>query len=144
MSSIIENKARIGNFTSSEIAKLFKSGKGENGFGSAALTFIKETNQERKLGRSITVDAYSKTMAWGTFLQQYLFDSHLEYGWELIQDKTEVHPTIDYWAGSADLLMPGVKIGEIKCYEPSKFSFYADALLSKDIEKLKKDFPLLS
>lgn len=141
MSSIIENKNRIGNFTSSKIGVLTAKGKGQNGFSATALTYIKEVNLERKLGRSIKTDAYSKEMAWGTFLQDYVFHNHLEFGWQLCPDVTDVHPTIDYWAGSKDLYMPSVKIGEIKCYQPKNFAEYADALLTGDTEVIKDSHP---
>ena len=141
MSSIIENTNRIGNLTSSKIGVLMGKGKGENGFSATALTYIKEVNLERKLGRSIKTDAYSKEMAWGTFLQDYVFHNHLEFGWLLCPDVTDVHPTIDYWAGSKDLFMPDVKIGEIKCYQPKNFAEYADALMTGDTDIIKESHP---
>ena len=141
MSSIIENKNRIGNFTSSKIGVLVAKGKGQNGFSSTALTYIEEVNLERKLGRSIKTDAYSKEMAWGTFLQDYVFHNHLEFGWQLCPDVTDVHPTIDFWAGSKDLFMPKEKIGEIKCYQPKNFAEYADALMTGDVEVVRSERP---
>ena len=44
--SILNNEIRNGNFTSSEIVALTKKGKGANGFGSAAITYIEECNME--------------------------------------------------------------------------------------------------
>ena len=137
---IIENESRNGNFTSSKIFHLVKTGKGENGFGSTAITYVKEKNIERKLGRSIETGAYSKDMAWGQFLEKRVFDM-LEYGYVLCSQETRVHSKISYWAGSTDLLFPKVKIGEIKCYQPKNFSQYTDAILSHSVDILKQDCP---
>lgn len=140
MSSIIENMERIGNFTSSEIHHLIKTGKGLNGFGSTAITYITKKNLERKLGRSISTDVATRPMLWGTFLEQRVFEL-LEYGYELVSNQTDSHPTIECWSGSKDLIVPGVKIGDIKCYQPENFAEYSDILMEKDIEKLKDFFP---
>jgi hypothetical protein len=137
---IIENKNRIGNFTSSKIFHLTKSGKGENGFGATAITYIKETNIERKLGRSIDTGAYSKDMAWGSFLEHRVFDK-MEYGYLLCSDETKLHPSISYWAGTTDLIIPKIKIGEIKCYQPKHFAEYTDAILTQDVKYLKENCP---
>jgi hypothetical protein len=137
---IIENKERECNFTSSKIFHLTKPGKGENGFCATALSYIEEKNLERKLGRSIDTGAYSRDMAWGVFLEKRVFDK-LEYGYELVSNKTVMHPSIKYWSGSTDLIFPLKKIGEIKCYQPKNFAKYTDVLLQKDIELLKTEFP---
>lgn len=139
--SIISNEHRIGNFTSSEIHKLTTTGKGENGFGAAAITYIKEKNLERKLGRSIKTEAYSKSMAWGNLIESYVFEEKLGLEYELLSKTTDVHPTIKYWSGSKDLIVAGKKIGEIKCYEPKHFAEYTDALLSRDVQRIKKECP---
>lgn len=140
MSSITENPNRIGNFTSSNIFKLLATGKGENGFGTPAITYIEETNIERKLGRSIETDAYSKDMAWGIFLEQRVFDM-LDFEYELQSQTTDLHPSISFWAGSKDLIIKGVKIGDIKCYQPKNFAKYTDAITKANIAFLKDTFP---
>lgn len=137
---MIENVNRIGNFTSSEVHKLMKDGKTKGTIGAPGLTYIEEKNIERKLGRSVETESYSKDMAWGSFLEKRVFEM-LEYGYELQSDKTDMHPTILYWAGSTDLIMPGIKIADIKCFQPKNFAKYSDALLSKDVEVLKEEFP---
>lgn len=134
--SIIENKNRIGNFTSSNIYRLMASGKGVHGFGATALTYIDETNLERKLGRSIRTESYTRDMAWGKFLEYKVFGM-LEFDYELTSQDTDVHPEIPYWAGSKDLIIPGKKIGEIKCYQPKNFAQFTDALLTKDLTVIK-------
>jgi hypothetical protein len=139
--SIISNEHRIGNFTSSEIWKLTTTGKGVNGFGAPAITYIKEKNLERKLGRSIKTEAYSKPMAWGNLIETYVFEEKLGLEYQIQSKSTDIHPEIKFWSGSKDLIVTGKKIGEIKCYEPKHFAEYADALLSKDTEFLKKECP---
>lgn len=138
---MINNLIRTGNFTSSEIHKLMTTGKGENGFGAAAITYIKEKNLERKLGRSIRTEAYSKAMAWGTLIEKYVFENKLGLEYQIHSKTTDVHPVIPYWSGSKDLIVEGVKIGEIKCYEPKHFAEYTDALLSENVELIKKECP---
>lgn len=138
---MINNAIRVGNFTSSEIWKLMVTGKGENGFGAAAITYIKEKNLERKLGRTVKTEAYSKAMAWGNLIERYVFEEKLGMEYEIHSKTTDVHPTIDFWSGSKDLIVSGKKIGEIKCYEPKNFAVYTDALLTGDPEKIKTECP---
>jgi hypothetical protein len=140
MSSIIENKARIGNFTNSQIYKLMTIGKGPGGIGAPALTYINEKKIERRLGRSISVNAYTRDMAWGHFMEYIVFDK-IEFGYELSSSDTLHHPTIECWKGSCDFTMAGVKIAELKCYQPKNFSLYTDALMIGDIDNLKSNFP---
>ncbi len=137
--SITENKNRIAHFTSSNIYKLMTKGKGLNGFGAPAISYIEEVNIEKKLNRSIDTDSYSRDMAWGLFLEKRVFDL-VEYGYELQSAVTAEHPTIKYWSGSPDLFMPEKKIGDIKCYQPKNFAKYAEALLRCDTEYLKENF----
>lgn len=138
---MINNAIRICNFTSSEIWKLQTTGKGENGFGAAAITYIKEKNLERKLGRSIKTETYAKAMAWGNLIERFVFEEKLGLEYEIHSKTTDVHPTINYWAGSKDLIVRGIKVGEIKCYEPKNFAIYTDALLTGDVEIIKKECP---
>lgn len=135
-----ENKERIGFFTSSQIYKLVTFAKDGKSFGAPALNYIEERNIERKMNRSITLDAYSNSMAWGNFLEMYVF-SQIGIEYTIKSTETTVHPKHKFWSGSTDLLVPGKKISDIKCYEPLKFSRYVDALVKKDPEFLKKEFP---
>lgn len=104
---MINNVARIGNFTSSEIVALTKKAKDGKNFGAPALTYIAETNMERRLGRSLTDEATAKPLTWGKLLELKVFD---DLGMEYILSSTEtdVHPSIPYWAGSKD----GIKFDE--------------------------------
>lgn len=140
MSSITENKARIKAFTSSEIFKLLINGKGPGGIGDKAQTYIKEKNLEAKLGRSIKTDAYSKDIAWGGFLEPRV-ESLIDFGWKLVSNETVVHPKYSFWAGSKDLEFAKSKVGEIKCYQPKNAALYADALMTQDIDVVRKECP---
>jgi len=138
--SITENKARIGSFTSSEIYKLIKTGTKGKEFSAPGLTYIQEKQIELRLQRSITTDSHSNAMAWGTFMEQYVF-SLIGIEYKITSNVTDVHPTIKGWSGSKDLIQEGVKISDIKCYQPKNFALYADALASKDLERIKAEFP---
>lgn len=138
---MIDNIVRCGAFSSSEIWKLTTKGKGALGFGAPAITYIKEKNLERKLGRSIKTESYSRAMAWGHLIEKFVFDEKLGLEYEIHSKTTDVHPEFNFWVGSKDLLVKGKKIGEIKCYEPKHFAEYTDALLTKDTEFIKNECP---
>lgn len=100
---------RCGNFTSSEIGKLMTLATDGKSWGDAALTYIEETNFERKLGRSISDEVSAKPLSWGSLLESRVFNLlGLEYTYT--SKETIVHPEIEYWAGSKD----GLKLGEGK------------------------------
>jgi hypothetical protein len=140
--SITENVNRIAHFTSSNIYKLMTKGKGQNGFGAPAITYIEEVILEKKLNRSISPDTYSRDMAWGTLLETWvskiLIKEDEEY--KLLSEITIEHQTIKYWSGSTDMVLLGKKIGEIKCYQPKNFAKYAEALMKCDTNYLKENF----
>lgn len=139
MNDIIQEPLRVGNFTSSKIVNLTKMNKAGTDFGVAAKTYIDQKRRERKLKRSIETGGGSRDTAWGNFLEPRVFNLlGLEY--RIRANDTVHHPTIEGWAGSADLIIPNVKVSDIKCFAPDKFSKYAEALAKKDTEVLKKDF----
>lgn len=131
--SITENKERIGNFTSSQIYKLLGSAK-------VRATYVEEKQLERRLGRSLSLDKYGRAMSWGHFMELVVFDDLLGMEYEDLSDKTKAHPSVKGWSGSTDFLVKGEKVSDLKAYEPKKFAQYTDAILSKDIEKLKNGF----
>jgi len=136
---MIENKERIGNFTSSNIYKLCASLK--SGESSAAYyTYIKEKMFERKMNRSLEMGAYGQSMAWGKFLEKRVNDS-LPFGYQMLHKTTKLHPKFNYVSGSVDFLVPGVKIAELKCFEPKNFASYVSVLLTGDTELIKKEHP---
>lgn len=162
MGSIIENEERIGAFTSSEIYKLIPLGSvpmsaeelrkhklanpssrkknKDAGFDKKGLTYIEEKKLETRLGRSISTDVYTQSMQWGKTLEKYVF-SLINMSYVLTADETDPHPTIKGWAGSKDLIVPGKKVSDIKCYQPKKFAQYTEALMKEDVEYLKENFP---
>lgn len=98
---MINNIARCGNFTSSEIVALTKKAKNQKDFGAPALTYIEETNFERKLGRSIDDEKTAKPLTWGKLVEGRVFNLlGLEY--TLSSTETDVHPSIPFWSGSKD------------------------------------------
>lgn len=136
---MIENRDRIGNFTSSNIYKLCASLK--SGEASAAYyTYIKEKMFERKLKRSVDMGAYAHSMVWGKFLEKRVNDN-LPLNYQMLHKSTKVHPKFDYVAGSVDFLVPGVKISELKCFEPKNFASYVSSLMTGDLELIKKEHP---
>lgn len=134
---MIENAERIGRFTSSQNYKLASNGKKLGTIGTPGLTYIEEKKIERRMGRSLETETYSRDMTWGLFLEgrvhSFLFDP--EY--LLLSKETKVHPTIEYWSGSADLVKALKKVGDIKCYQPKNFAILTDAILLQDIANFK-------
>jgi hypothetical protein len=111
---MINNIARVGNFTSSEIVALTKLAKDGKSFGAPALTYIAECNMERRLGRSLTDEVNARPLVWGKFLEAIVFELlGLEYS--LISKDTIVHPTIPYWSGSPDGMKDEDTVSDIKC-----------------------------
>lgn len=136
---MIENKNRIRRFTSSQMHRLCASVKsGEP--SSAFYTYIEEKIYEKSLGRSIETGAYSQSMAWGKFLEKRVNDN-LGMEYSLISKTTFVHPKYEFWSGSPDFIVQGVKVSELKCFEPKNFASYATALLTKDTEIIKEKHP---
>jgi hypothetical protein len=110
---MINNIARVGNFTSSEIVALTKI-KENGSFDKAALTYIEETNMERRLGRSLTEEVNARPLTWGKLLEQRVFELlGLEYIY--LATETIVHPLFPYWAGSPDGEKNGDTITDTKC-----------------------------
>lgn len=113
---MINNTARIGNFTSSEIVALTTRDKSGKGFGKPALTYIEETNFERNLGRSLSDECNARPLTWGKLLEPRPFEL-LSTAYSLNSSDTIVHPLYDYWAGSPDGFKydEGKTVTDIKC-----------------------------
>lgn len=113
---MINNTARIGNFTSSEIGALMAVDASGKKFGKPALTYISETNMERRLGRSVDDEKVAKALTWGKLLEGRAF-GQLGLGYILSSTQTDTHPTIPYWSGSKDALKldEGHTVADIKC-----------------------------
>lgn len=143
MESILENKIRVGNFSSSENHRLVTNGKGDN-IPAPFLKYVEEKIREIKLGRSLKVEKSSRATLWGKFLEQRVHDL-LPMGYELQSDVTLEHPTIKGWVGSPDNINRIEKVvADTKCLEPDAFSIYVDLLeeaKEKGVEHLKNGDP---
>lgn len=161
----MNNIERQGHFTSSQIYKLIPFGKvlmteeeliefrknnpksrvkmKEGGFSQLGLTYIREKKLEIRMGRCLDIGGYSQATAWGNFMEFVIF-SLLGLEYKMQSKDTFLHPNKElgkYWSGSVDLLVPNVKVAEIKCYQPKNFGFYADCLMQKDVDLFRKEFP---
>lgn len=118
--SILNNKARVGRFTSSNIWKLMRPGRKEGSFGAPALEYIEEKKMERRLQRPLQKEVFSRPMSWGNFVEKYVFEK-LPLNYVILSNKTTPHPEYgDFWAGSTDLLSDDA-VGNIKCPELKAF-----------------------
>lgn len=111
--SIHHNESRVGNFTSSEIVALTTKDKSGKGWGKPAITYIAETNMERRLGRPLSDEIKARPLTWGNLLEPFGF-SKKGFEYELCSQQTIRHPSIDYWTGSPDGTAPDTVI-DIKC-----------------------------
>lgn len=143
MSSVVNNNPyRVGNFTSSQIYNLLAVGKDRVSFGAPALTYIDETNISREVGRSVSNDASSKEMAWGSMLEGYVYDKYLWTEYSPVFTETTIHPDIDFWAGSPDVVSNSVsrKVGDIKCpFTLKSFVHFARCKDIAEVRELHKD-----
>lgn len=109
---------RHGNFSSSEVYKLVKSGRGKDAyFSQEGLTYIQDKKYEARLKRSLNNESNSKPTNWGTFVEEVAFDRMgLEYS--LVSKKRYSHHTINNWVGMPDVLSDQKLkdiVGDIKC-----------------------------
>ena len=152
----MNNIERVAHITSSKIHLLCANGRSKspitgNTWSSGALTYFEEKRIERKLGRCLDTGGYSRPAAWGIFMEMIVFD-HLGLEYKIESKDSTEHPDKEFkdiWSGSRDLIVPNVKIGEIKCYQLKKFAQYTDVItlpitktftLKHKIENFKKEF----
>lgn len=136
----MENSKRIGRFTSSQMSRLCASLK--NGTPSSAFrTYVEEVSLEREMQRTIKTRVKTQPMKWGNLMEVVLFNL-LGLGYKMTHKMTiEHHKYPEDWSGTPDLIAEGVKIGEIKCYEPKKFMLLTRCLRKESVEAFKGDFP---
>lgn len=128
---------RVGNFTSSEIWKLTTEGKTKGTFGKPAISYIKEKEYERKLGRSLNTESFSYPTSWGHLCEIYAH-SLLPLDYVLQSKEVLTHPTIDNWRGSPDLLTDE-RVGDIKCpYTMKSFCEMVEAC--SKVETFKSEY----
>jgi hypothetical protein len=138
---MINNAARIGNITSSEIVAMMSRDKTGKEFGKPAQTYIDECNMERKLGRSLNSEISAKPTSWGNLVEQRAFEVlGLEY--KICSSETITHPMIPYWSGSPDgnKFDEGKTVFDIKCPMTLKsFCTMADCKTIDEVRMNHKD-----
>lgn len=107
------NPIRNGNFTSSEIFRLLKPGRGKQKWSVDVDTYIKECNQERRLGRAIENQVHARPLTWGKCVEKRAFHA-LGLDYTLCSTTTLQHPTIPWWTGSPDATTKTV-VSDLKC-----------------------------
>lgn len=119
--TIRTNPLRVGNFTSSEIYNLMAIAKDGKGLGATALTYVEEKNFERKLGRPLEQEVNATPLLWGQLVENIIFEL-LGTEYKRTSVDTVQHPTIPYWAGSADLIKfdEGKTAVDLKCPQTLK------------------------
>ena len=128
----MDHKNRYGRFTSSGIHRLL-------GTDRVRKTYLEEKKMEIRLGKSIGTEFWSKATSWGQLMEVLAFNA-MSMEWDICSKDTVLHKEYgEYWSGTPDLKANG-KVAEVKGYEYKKFCAFTDALLSKDLERIKKDF----
>ena len=105
----MNDKLRAGRFTSSQIFRLM-------GSDAVRKTYVSEIRTERKLGKSLSTDFWSKATSWGN-LMEVLAVNEMGMSWDLCSKDTLLHKKLGkYWSGTPDVRRPD-RLGEIKGYE---------------------------
>jgi hypothetical protein len=137
---IVENMERVGRFTSSKIHLLMKKGRSKDAlFTAGGMTYIEEKADEKMLCRCGDMGISGRSAMWGLFMEQYVFNGFVGTEYKIMANESVIYN--DYLSGSADLIIAGVKVSDIKCFEPKKFCKYVRMINAKDVERFKKDFP---
>lgn len=140
----MNNPERIGRFTSSQMHRLMSNGRSLGSVGQPFYTYVDEKRNERNMGVSFDSDPYTKSIAWGNFMELYLHGECLGSEYRLTSKGTLVHPDYEYWAGTPDCekFKNGelFAISEIKCYQPKKFADYTNAIKKQDVGFLRDNF----
>jgi len=98
----MNSNIRGGRFTSSGIAALMTNGKLGVALSAPAMTYIREKNYERGLGRCIGSESNARETSWGNFMERRVFDL-LGTSYSLCSQETIIHPDYaDVWCGSPD------------------------------------------
>lgn len=133
------HRARLGNWTGSEIYKLMGKGRAKNEkFSETAKTYIIKVLSERMLSEKVVEDdelfglyinqvsAWSKAMEWGV---EHELEARTLYekktGNEVTSVSSIAHDSIEFYAASPDgIVMKEDKVVEIKCPLPETFVRY--------------------
>lgn len=131
---------RNGNFSSSQIYKLVKSGRGKDDlFSEPGLTYIEEKKYEIRLGRSITSEVNAKPTSWGNLLELYVWDRMFGYeDYQLENKKRYFHETITHWNGCPDLVSE-LNVADIKSpFTLKSFCKLIDCKTGEDLKNQSK------
>jgi hypothetical protein len=124
-----------GNFSSSEIVRL-------TGSKAVRETYIKEKNLERKLGRSLKLDFYSKDTAWGHLIEYWVLHKKIGTEYALTSQETLRHPTVNFWVGSPDALKytpPLKSVCDVKGLGLKNFCEMVDAFEKGGITEVRSE-----
>jgi hypothetical protein len=132
---------RVARLTSSKASLLMVNGTGKYGLGTGAITYIKQRQMELDFGRSINLPVHKEEMRWGKCWEHWLY-WQLGKEYELIIDRTTIHPKYVFWSGSEDfqLKIEGKGISELKCFYLENFYNYTKCLQKQDTEIFKKEY----
>ena len=135
------DKIRNGNFTSSEIVALMSDGKKAGEFGKPFYTYVKQTNWERKLGRSLDKEISTRPMSWGKLCEYFAFNQIGTEYTHCSQDTLQ-HPEISYWCGSPDGIKEdaGKTIIDLKCPELAAFCELSEIETGEDLKKIEPKY----
>ncbi len=95
---------RFGTFSSSANWKLLTKARNQKDFGAPALTYVKQVNWERKLGRPLNNEQDAKSTTWGKLVEKRAFDVITDLDYKLVSNVRLFHPSIDGWSGMPDIL----------------------------------------
>lgn len=142
----MNNKAnRVARITSSKCSLLLVDGNQDFGFGTGAITYLDGKKKELKIGRGIELPVNKWELLWGKMLEPYYYWQLDSKEYEMIIDKTTIHPKYSQWSGSQDfnILKDGIKIGisELKCYQMSNYMAYVEVLQKQNVQVFKKEYP---
>lgn len=137
----MQQEKRSGRGTSSQAFRIMAENK-DGTPSSAFYTYAEETAIEKLIERPIKAEVTAKAVKWGSLMECIVFET-----WPVVDDYELCHKlTIEHkkyphiWSGTPDMLSP-TKVAEVKSYWIKEFIRYSLALKSKDIERIKKDFP---
>lgn len=123
-----------GNFSSSGIWALTKLARNKKDFGDAALKYIKQKKQERRLGRYISPQVHARPLDWGNICEPVVFDKLLMWS----KGSYKKHDQIDCWSEENDIIKQG-ETGDIKSpYTLESFCNLYEALDIDDNEEMIK------
>lgn len=131
---------RAGNFSSSEIHKLIKTGKSKDAvFSAPGLTYIQEKRYEQRLGRSLTTQTNAKPTSWGNLMELYVWELKMGISDYRFENKTRYsHESVESWTGCPDMVGDD-RVADIKC--PFTLKAFCELIDCDSGEKLKENKP---